>query len=78
MTDVAYGMNGGEEKLFWRRNLEQIYHIEDLGVDGEIILKWIAMKWYVITWIRIIWLRMVDKKNCFGEEIWSKYTTLKT
>jgi hypothetical protein len=44
LRDEAYGTHGGEEKLFWRRNLEQIHHIEDLGVDGEIILKWFAMK----------------------------------
>jgi hypothetical protein len=44
LTDEAYSTHGGEEKLFWQRNLEQIYHIEDLGVDGGIILKWIAMK----------------------------------
>jgi hypothetical protein len=44
LLDEAYSTHGGEEKLFWQGNLEQRYHIEDLGVNGEIILKLIAMK----------------------------------
>jgi len=44
LRDEAYSTQGGEEKLLWRRNLEQRYHTEDLGVDGEVILKGIAMK----------------------------------
>jgi hypothetical protein len=25
---------------FWCGNLREIYHSEDLGIDGRIILKW--------------------------------------
>jgi hypothetical protein len=28
----------------------------DLGIDGRIILKWIAMKWVGKAWIGLIWL----------------------
>ena len=30
---------------FWWRNLEERGHLEDPGVDGKIILRWIFTKW---------------------------------
>jgi len=30
---------------FWWRNLRERYHLEDPGLDGKIILRWIARKW---------------------------------
>jgi hypothetical protein len=30
---------------FWRRNLREIVHLEDPGVDGWIILRWTFRKW---------------------------------
>jgi hypothetical protein len=31
---------------FWWRDLRESYHLEELGVDGKITLKWIFKKWY--------------------------------
>jgi hypothetical protein len=33
-------------------------HLEDPGVDGRIILKFILEKWDGGAWIRSIWLRI--------------------
>jgi len=30
---------------FWRGNLKERDHLENLGVDGNIILMWIFRKW---------------------------------
>jgi hypothetical protein len=41
----------------WWGNLTEINHLEDLGVDGKIILKWIFETWEG-AWIELIWLRI--------------------
>jgi hypothetical protein len=33
-------------------------HLEDLGTDWKIILKWIFKKWGGETWAGFLWLRM--------------------
>ena len=33
-------------------------HLEDPGVDGRIILRWIFRKWDVRTWNGSMWLRI--------------------
>jgi hypothetical protein len=30
---------------FWWGNLRERYHLEELGVDGMILLKWLFKKW---------------------------------
>ena len=33
-------------------------HLEDPGIDGKIILRWIFRKWDVGAWTGLIWLRI--------------------
>jgi hypothetical protein len=32
---------------FWWRSLRERDHLEDPGVDGRIILRWIFSRWFV-------------------------------
>jgi len=40
----------------WWGNLREGNHLEDPGVDGTIILRWISRKWDVGTWNEPSWL----------------------
>ena len=33
-------------------------HLEDTGVDGNIMLRWIFWKWDVEVWTVLMWLRI--------------------
>jgi hypothetical protein len=44
--------------FFFLQNLKGRDHLEDLGVDGKIILKWILRKVGKKLWTRCIWLRI--------------------
>ena len=50
---------GGAEAYtgFWRGNLRERDHLENTGVDGRIILRWISRKWDVRAWTGSMWLR---------------------
>jgi len=43
---------------FWWGNLKGRDHLENLGKDGRIILRWIFEKWDVRAWTGSIWLRI--------------------
>ena len=43
---------------FWWGNLRETDHLEDPGLDGRIILRWILRKWDVGVWAGSNWLRI--------------------
>jgi len=43
---------------FWWRNLRERDHLEDTGVDGRVILRWIFSKLDVGVWTGSSWLRI--------------------
>ena len=43
---------------FWWRNIRDGDHLEDHGIDGRIILRWILRKWDWGAWTGLIWLRL--------------------
>jgi hypothetical protein len=50
---------GGKERCMqglWWENLRERDHLEDPGIDGRIVLKWIFRKWDEWKWTGLIWL----------------------
>jgi hypothetical protein len=45
----------------WWVNVKVRNHLEDLGVDGKLILKWVSNESFGRAWIRLIWLKLRDK-----------------
>ena len=43
---------------FWWGDLTERDHLENLGIVGRMILKFIFKKWDAEVWIGLIWLRM--------------------
>ena len=43
---------------FWWGNLRERNHLEDLDIDGKIILRWIFEKWNVRALTVLIWPRI--------------------
>jgi len=50
----TYGERVGAYR-FLVGNLRERYHLEDPGVDGRIILRWIFRNWGVGAWSGLIW-----------------------
>ena len=44
---------------FWWGGPRERYHVQDLGVDGKIILRWILWKWNDDAWAGLVWLSIV-------------------
>jgi hypothetical protein len=43
---------------FWWGDLEERVHVEDLGTDGRVILKWIINTLEREEWTGLIWPKM--------------------
>jgi hypothetical protein len=43
---------------FWWGTLRERVHLEDLDLDGRIILRWIFGKWDVGSWTGLSWSRI--------------------
>jgi hypothetical protein len=43
---------------FWWGDLRERDHLDDLGLDGRIILKWIFKKWDEEAWTGLFLLRI--------------------
>jgi len=43
---------------FWWGDPRKKDHVQDLGVDGKIILKWIFKRWNEETWTGLLRLRI--------------------
>ena len=53
-----YGVEEWRIKGFGGGNLRERDHLEDPGIDGRIILRWVFRKWDVRLWTGSIWLRI--------------------
>ena len=54
----TYGERRGLCKVLVGKSKGNKNHVEDPGVDGRIILRWIFRKWDVDVWIGSSWLRV--------------------
>ena len=46
------------DKRLWWGDPRERDHLEDVGVDGRVILKRVFKKWDEETWAEFIWLRI--------------------
>jgi len=50
---------------FWWEELREIDHLEDLGVEVRLLLKWISKKFDGLAWTGFIWLRIGTNDGLF-------------
>ena len=43
---------------YWCGNLKERGRLEDLGIDGRIILHWLFKKWDGEAWTGLLWLKI--------------------
>jgi hypothetical protein len=55
---------GEVHTLFWWGDLTERDHLEDLGVDERVILRWIFKKWDGEARTGLIWLRIGRGGRC--------------
>jgi len=58
--DGACGMYGRKERCIqgFSGEMRERNQLEDLGIDGRIILKWMLRKWGGGLWTGLIWLKI--------------------
>jgi hypothetical protein len=45
-------------RAYWLENLKGRDHLENLGVDGKIILEWTLGKYVAWVWTQFVWFRI--------------------
>jgi hypothetical protein len=50
-------------RICWGDRIERD-HLENLGIDGRIILKWFFKKWDWEAWNGLLWLRIGTRGGC--------------
>ena len=54
---------------FWWGDMVERNHLEDLGIDGKMILKWILKKWDGKEWTGLLWFRIVTGGGALVNEV---------
>ena len=57
-SSVLFSADSTLRTGFWWGRMRVRYHLEDLVIEGRIILKCISMKWNEEAWTGLIWMRI--------------------
>jgi len=58
MRCAGDGRQGEVHTAFWWGDVTERDRLENMGVDGTIVVKWIFKKWDGEAWTGLIWLRI--------------------